>query len=227
MLPVGRVREVVFQSLQVRASIPCTKYCAVCGVLLYPEETAFVQLDVNQYLEMRPFYCSLLGSGTWRELISNGIERRSSSTVTMAPQLDENMEAFLEAIPSADPDEPHPRVYVLTCKQHRRYNADLRRDHMFYKEHLNPGFLVQGPVLPELKLKLRSYLAPILVYTELRRPSYVRTGNMPPVKFKSFMDVHGTQVCLALLLATWRSLTTPVYWMRYTEVMIDHFVMRC
>jgi hypothetical protein len=114
---------------------------SVYGVLLYLEETAFVQLDVNQYLEMRPCHCSLLESGTWTELIGNGIERCSSSTVTIPPQLDENMETFLEAFPSADPDEPHPRVYVLTCKQHRRYNADL-----------NPGLLVQGPVLPELKL---------------------------------------------------------------------------
>ncbi|KAF9345536.1 hypothetical protein BGX34_004667, partial [Mortierella sp. NVP85] len=91
----------------------------------------------------------------------------------MAPEHNEDLDDFLEDIPSADPDEPSPAVHVLTCKSHRRYNADLRRDHAFFKEHLDPGLLVQDPVLPELKLRHRSYLAPIMVYTELRRPSYV------------------------------------------------------
>lgn len=177
-----RIRIEAFTSLATRSRQTCSMYCAICGVMLYSDEVAFAKLSVEEYRQMRPFYCSFLGSGTWLELVSRAQAlQRPRSSIIMAPRNDAELDEFLLTIPSADPEADDPAVRLITCKRHQQYNDDLISIHGFYCNQLDPGHLVQGHALPEVPLSERSYLAPLMVYTELRRPAYVRVGNVPPV----------------------------------------------
>ncbi|KAK3804737.1 MAG: hypothetical protein JOS17DRAFT_808718 [Linnemannia elongata] len=62
-------------------------------------------------------------------------------------------------------------------------SADLQRTHQFLRSKLQPGLTVDGAdgVLPKLEWKQRPFVAPIMVYTELRRPIYVRQMGVRPV----------------------------------------------
>ncbi|KAF9921296.1 hypothetical protein FBU30_008710 [Linnemannia zychae] len=154
-------------------------YCAVCSEIPYDDEIQFLNLTVEQFRATRPFYCSLVAGGAWTEIVSAAALEAVSlkSALVNAPKTDDRLNEVLAHISSA----AEGSLSIVSCKAHKRLNDALRTMHSFFRTHLQPGLVLEKTCLPQLRWEERQFLAPIMVFTALRRPRYARKLGVRPV----------------------------------------------
>ena len=157
---------------------PPIAYCAVCSHILYQDEIVFMTLPVDDYQRWRPFYCSVVGDGDSTELVTKAMGREPAKEMLCeAPKEDDDLEEFLWTIPSIEDD----KVRIVVCASHSSPTEETEQIHNFFRTQLDPGFAVEEAILPKLKWQEREFIAPMMVYTELRRPRYTHSLGVAPI----------------------------------------------